>query len=213
MKYDLDGARPSGRASSRKEETRRRLVEAAYKLFEQDGFDNVTVDQIAAAAGVARRTFFRHFKSKERVVFPYTDGRLAAYREAVRSRTGGDPASLNDLLAVYELIVLGWIENRDYMMRSRRVVEASPSLLAFDREVNARWELAIAHEVDGAACDNEPIPSLRARITAGVLVGAVRPAFERWYETEGAVDLVSLGRRALNVAARGLEAMDDTFPD
>ena len=58
-------------------ETAARLREAAYALFEQQGYAATTVDQIAARAGVGRSTFFRAFGSKEDVIFPDHDALVA----------------------------------------------------------------------------------------------------------------------------------------
>ena len=67
-----DGGTPS--------DVRSRLVEAAFARFTADGFEATTVDQIADAAGVSRRTFFRYFDTKEDVVFPDHEGLRAAVR-------------------------------------------------------------------------------------------------------------------------------------
>ncbi|WP_028659657.1 TetR/AcrR family transcriptional regulator [Nocardioides insulae] len=57
---------------------RDRLVRAAFDLFAGQGFEQTTVDQIASHAGVGRTTFFRHFPTKESVVFPDHDAILGA---------------------------------------------------------------------------------------------------------------------------------------
>lgn len=57
---------------------RERLVDAAFALFGERGFDRTTVEDIAERAGVGRTTFFRHFGSKEHVIFPDHDGLLEA---------------------------------------------------------------------------------------------------------------------------------------
>ena len=183
-------------------------------LFEQHGYDNVTVDQIATAAGVSRRTFFRHFKTKEKVVFPYTESRLDMFRETIRARTGGKPATFAVLRDIFEEVVQSWIDNEERMMRSRRIVTQSSALQTLDYETNSKWELAIALEVDGAAMggpESSQVPTLRSRVIAGVLVGAMRPVFERWYECEGDFDLVGTGQRALKVAESGLKSIDQYF--
>lgn len=201
-------------ADGRREETRQRLVEAAFVLFEDRGFDNVTVDEIATAAGVSRRTYFRHFKTKEKVVFPYTDSRLDTFREVIRSRTGGKPATFAVLRDVFGDVVQGWIDSRDRMVRSRRIVTQSSALRSLDYEVNAKWERVIALEIDGVAMgrpESDAVPTLRSRVIAGILVGAMRPVFERWYELDGQFDLEGEGRRALKVAEFGLKSIDEYF--
>lgn len=56
--------------------TRARLVSAAFQLFAENGYDRTSVDEIASRAGVGRTTFFRHFATKEDVVFPDHDALL-----------------------------------------------------------------------------------------------------------------------------------------
>jgi AcrR family transcriptional regulator len=201
-------------AGNKREETKQRLVDAAFALFEAHGYDQVTVDQIAAAAGVSRRTFFRHFKSKERVVFPFTDLRLDLFREAIRAMAKNVPPTLDDLQAVYGFVAQNWIENKERMLRSRRIVSQSSVLLTYDQLVNVKWERAIGLELDGSAIEStppgepDPVPTLRSRIIAGMLVGTMRPVFERWYECEGRFDLIAAGNRALELAIEGLKALE-----
>jgi AcrR family transcriptional regulator len=71
--------------------TRGRLVEAAFALFDEQGYDNTTVEEIAGRAELGRTTFFRHFRGKEDVVFPdhdeilrRVDARLATATERTR---------------------------------------------------------------------------------------------------------------------------------
>lgn len=58
--------------------TRERLTKVAFRLFAEQGFEQTTVEQVAREAGVSRATFFRHFPSKEAVIFPDHDSLLAA---------------------------------------------------------------------------------------------------------------------------------------
>ncbi|MCA6090778.1 TetR family transcriptional regulator [Streptomyces sp. SCA3-4] len=70
---ETSGAR---RAAAQRLTMRRKLAAAAMELFATKGYEATTVDEIAAAAGVARRTFFRHFRSKEEAIFPDHDDTL-----------------------------------------------------------------------------------------------------------------------------------------
>jgi AcrR family transcriptional regulator len=66
--------------------TRQALAEAAADLFTRRGYDATTVADIAAAADIGTRTFFSHFASKEEVLFPESDERVAVAIEAFRTR-------------------------------------------------------------------------------------------------------------------------------
>jgi AcrR family transcriptional regulator len=66
-----------GRSAEGRAEVRRDLVAAAVALFSSRGYDETTVDDIAAAAGVGRRTFFRYFPTKEHAVSPDHEAGLA----------------------------------------------------------------------------------------------------------------------------------------
>ncbi len=76
-----------GRRERKKEETRRRIYEAAFKLFNDKGFDATTVDDIAALADVAKGTFFNYFPRKEAVVH-YLFEEWTEAGERVVSQTG-----------------------------------------------------------------------------------------------------------------------------
>src|SRR4051794_6901900 len=73
-----DGRPPTNRELQRLE-TRRSLAEHALRLFRANGFDETTVDEIAAAAGVSTRTFFLHFPTKAAAAFPDHGERVQAF--------------------------------------------------------------------------------------------------------------------------------------
>ncbi|MGY4647173.1 TetR/AcrR family transcriptional regulator [Mycobacterium sp. URHB0021] len=71
----MTGITAIDRRARRKQQTRERIVDAAIELFIAQGYDATTVDQIAAAADVARGTFFNHFPGKEDVTHAWIDRR------------------------------------------------------------------------------------------------------------------------------------------
>ncbi|RJL31623.1 TetR/AcrR family transcriptional regulator [Bailinhaonella thermotolerans] len=81
----------------KKQRTRQALVDAAARLFEEQGYDATTVEQIAAAADVSTRTFFTYFRSKADVVYHNSAERLAVGERAIASREPGEPPA--ELLA------------------------------------------------------------------------------------------------------------------
>jgi AcrR family transcriptional regulator len=74
----------------KRDRTRRALVDAAIDLFERNGYDGTTVADIAEAAEIGTRTFFSYFASKEELLFPESDTRVAAAVTAIAHRQPGD---------------------------------------------------------------------------------------------------------------------------
>ena len=114
-----------------KPSTRDRLVNAALTLFAERGFDATTVDDIAAAAGVSRVTFFRAFPTKEDVVFTEHGPLL----EQVRARL--DEAGPDDwdaaLRETTQMVLRHYLDEGDIARRRYRLTRTIPALR--DREV------------------------------------------------------------------------------
>jgi AcrR family transcriptional regulator len=112
---------------------RERLAEAAFTQFNQRGFDATTVDQIADAAGVSRRTFFRYFKTKEDAIFPEHD-RLRAIVAADLRQRDNEPA-LAALCASITLIMADYARHREVSLLRFALTRTVTSLR--DREITA----------------------------------------------------------------------------
>ncbi len=67
-----------GLRERKRRQTRQELIKAAMRLFEEKGYDQTTVAEIAFAAGVSTKTFFNYFASKDEVLFPHLSGRIDA---------------------------------------------------------------------------------------------------------------------------------------
>ena len=74
----------------KRDRTRKALIDAAVDLFERNGYDGTTVADIAEAADIGTRTFFSYFASKEELLFPESDARVAAAVTAIANRQPGD---------------------------------------------------------------------------------------------------------------------------
>ena len=74
----------------KRDRTRRALIDAAIDQFERNGYDGTTVADIAEAAEIGTRTFFSYFASKEELLFPDSDTRVAAAVTAIAHRNPGD---------------------------------------------------------------------------------------------------------------------------
>ena len=81
----------AGRRERKKQRTREALVDAAFQLFAEKGFEATTVEEIADSVDVSSRTFFRYFASKEDVVLTFQEEQFAAMLEAFASRPQDEP--------------------------------------------------------------------------------------------------------------------------
>jgi AcrR family transcriptional regulator len=147
----------------KKQRTREQIVERAMELFDERGFEHVTIAEIAAAADIAPRTFFSYFPSKEDVVFHDFDVVFDVIKERIDGRAEGE--STMDALRAFIVEFVEQVDHGDPAEQCRRrVISASPSLQQHDRERVGRIEHVIA---DGLARDLGVEPgSLRARVVA-----------------------------------------------
>jgi AcrR family transcriptional regulator len=147
----------------KKQRTRELIVERAMALFDERGFEHVTIAEIAAAADIAPRTFFSYFPSKEDVVFHDFERVLDAIRQRIDERA--EEETTMDALRAFLVDLLAEFDHGDPAEQCRRrVVSASPALQQHDRELVGRIEHVIA---DGLARDLGVEPgSLRARVVA-----------------------------------------------
>jgi AcrR family transcriptional regulator len=161
----------------KKQRTRDALLRAALELFATRGYEETTVDDIAAAVDVSQRTFFRYFAGKEETAF-YVP-RLAETQvvEAVRARPPGEAP----LEALRRAVLESWdtinetieeIVPVDLHMRVYRVIESTPALLAahLRRAAELEEELArIIAEREGLDVDADPRPRIIVALFGGVI--------------------------------------------
>ena len=139
----LRGPRP-GRPPGRPPGTSARALELiALRLFAEQGFDRTTVEQIAAAAGVSRRTFFRYYDSKTSVLWSEFDREVTRLREVLETMPGELPV----MAAVRRAVVMvNHYRAADVPeLRTRmRVIGSAPELAASAAVHYDAWERAIS---------------------------------------------------------------------
>ena len=122
----MAGAAEIGKRARRVADTRARLIDVSLDLYVEQGFSQTTIDQIAAAAGIGRSSFFRYFASKEAVLFAPSLAPYAWFIDELHTRPEGESL----LVSVATICVKGsWpsIDRRD-IVRSRKVLKSEPHL-------------------------------------------------------------------------------------
>jgi AcrR family transcriptional regulator len=180
-----------GEAVRPRRKHREALLKAARTLFRARGFEATTIDEIVAAAGVSRRTFFRYFETKDAVVFPNADERIARFAALLRPGADRpDEAPLDALRRAVEAMAADFAANRDELLLQDELIRGSPALLAREHELDRRWEAAIAEALGG---------DLEARVRAGALTGGLRAALRGWLADGGRQDLAALATGVLHM--------------
>jgi AcrR family transcriptional regulator len=141
---------------------REQIADVALVMFDEQGFDETTVDQIAAAVGISARSFFRYFPSKEDVVL----GDPMLYGEPVRNRLAHALQSMpawEALRAGFEAVVETTESNPEWALRATRVMISTPSLRARNTEKHLAWMTLLAPLVAAAFTGPEAERDYHAR--------------------------------------------------
>jgi AcrR family transcriptional regulator len=180
------------------------LEEAALRLFSEKGFDAVTIDDIAAAADVSRRTFFRYYASKEDVILSDHPKRLDELEAALDRRPADEPA-LTALRHAILSLAGSFEEQRDHMLRRFRLVTATPALEARSLCLQRNWETAVTVML-AQRMGVEPTKDLRPGVVAATTMAAMRMATNNWLSGGGEGDLPAIVADALDLLDGGLQA-------
>lgn len=173
-------------------DSRGRLEQAALALYAERGYENTTVAEIAARAGLTERTFFRHFADKREVVFWGEDALHELFVSAVADAP--DSASPIDAVAAGLEAILSYFEPiTQAAARQRQAVITANSGLQ-ERELSKYSSLA--EGIADALC-NRGVGALTANLTAMAGVAVFKVAVERWIDGTDGRDLSQHIRESL----------------
>lgn len=171
-----EGGLDEGLRERKKRATRRALRMAGLELVAAKGLDAVTVDEIAARAGVSPRTFFNYFTGKEDALVGNDPGMVRHLLEELAERPGDEPV-LDSLRVVFVSYAATVTVDRDLWRLRLRVIEQNPSLMAAllgaTAEVERRLTAAVAARL-GLDPTTDPYPGL----AANVAIAAARTALQ-----------------------------------
>lgn len=188
----------------RNTQTRADIVAAAIALFTAKGFDSVSMEEVAAAAGVSRRTAYRHFATKEDIVFHPVGDWFEILQATVDDR--GDDECTRDLLRRALHAIATHIESDPQpVLDAFAVVAASQPLMDRQGKTNADW-IAFYAALIMADIGEEPDDVLAATVAGAALIGATTALFPVWSSAAGRSSLTEMTTVVL-------DQIDSVWPD
>jgi AcrR family transcriptional regulator len=165
--------------------TRDRLAQAAFGLFSERGYEHTTIDDIAERAGLGRATFFRHYRSKEDVIFPEHDQLLDQVRDRLRSASHGTIALAVACDAV-RLVLLHYLDEGDLAKQRYALTSKVPALR--DREIVsvARYQRLFREYIADRMTDPGESAALQAELMAAAVASAHNHVLRRWLRGDSA---------------------------
>lgn len=190
---DAPESAASSRAAAQRLKMRRELAAAAMELFATKGYEATTVDEIAAAAGVARRTFFRHFRSKEEAIFPDHDDTLVR-AEAVLNAAPAHEHPLDTVCRGIKEVMRMYAARPEISVARYKLTREVPTLREAEIASVARYErlftrYLLGHFDEHAPDDGANDDPLLAEVAASAVVTAHNHVLRRWLRADGQGDV------------------------
>jgi AcrR family transcriptional regulator len=166
------------------EQLKYKISEVALDLFLDHGFENVTVDAVASAVGVSRRTIFRHFPTKEEIPFPDHKQRLDLQRDYLASaEPTADP--LDVVVEACGVVMRDFLLHEDLVLKRYDLTRSHQQVRERELVENARYTAASRsylrkHLRGGPACKPE--------VLASMFDAVHRSALGRWARSAGKTD-------------------------
>jgi TetR/AcrR family transcriptional regulator, regulator of mycofactocin system len=192
------------RVGRRRSTTTDHISNVAIDLFATHGFDEVSVDDVAEASGIARRTLFRYYPSKNALPWGDFDAHLNHMRDLLADLEPDVPigAALRTALLAFN----SFDDNESARHRQRmRVILETAALQAYSMTMYAGWRAVVAEFV--AKRLGTKAEDLVPQTVAWTMLGAALSAYEHWLADESVPLMQALGD-AFDTVSGGLSALD-----
>ena len=164
--------------------TRARIVASAFELFADRGYDGTTVDAIAERAGIARRTFFRYFRSKDDVIFPDHDALLAGVQQFLDAAHGLTPVAA--VCGGVRLVFRSYVDHPEVSVERYRLSRMVPALRQREGASVSQYERAFSGYLRQRLAEGDgPSVALRAEVVAAAVVAAHNVVLRDWLRSGG----------------------------
>ena len=195
---------PQSRVGRRRSTTPEHITDVALELFTARGFAEVSVDDVAQAAGIARRTLFRYYASKNAILWGDFAAHLAHLQELLDNV---DPqVATGEALRAALLTFNTFDECETVRHRQRmRVILETAELQAYSMTMYAGWRDVMAGfiAVRLGVKTTDPLP----QTVAWTMLGVALSAYEQWLSDESVTLPEALGN-AFDVVGAGLNELD-----
>lgn len=178
---EIVSSKPDGLRARKRQETLERIAETGLRLFSRDGYEATTLDAIAEAAGISRRTFFYYFKSKEEILL---DWQMRGFSTSLRKAILAQPPDKVPVDAVRDaLLTLSAGFRTQEFIGIDRVLRSSETLKARKQATYGLHEQAL----HATLIERWPQPDRSGplRLLAMASLGAMRLAIEDWIQAGG----------------------------
>jgi len=185
----------AGLRERKKQRTRAMLIEAAIELCDRQGFEQTTVEQIAAVADVSPRTFSRYFATKDAVVLAFVDEVI----EMVAIELEAQPAEIGDIEALYRAHVQAFLKTKtapptqltsDRLLASARIITSSPALIQSASEFRADAVNVVLARRMGVPGDDRRLKLTAVVWTAIIMTGIAELGSRANWDTVTVDDIV-----------------------
>ncbi|NLS18050.1 TetR family transcriptional regulator [Rhizobium sp. P40RR-XXII] len=186
-------SKPEGLRERKRRLTFQRIAEAGLKSFLAKGYEETTIDEIAAAAGISRRTFFYYFKSKDQILLAHQRGYMDALRMSIMEN-----ASAGRPIEVVHQATLGLVARLEakapQLLETARLLRQSETLHARSRGNSLQLE-QIAYQ---ALCELFPTRDQDGlRLVSMIAVSPLRLSVDKWLQENGRLPLIEYLEDAL----------------
>lgn len=155
--------------------TRARLIEAAFTLFDEQGFEETTVDDVVQRAGVGRTTFFRHFRAKEDAVLPDHTGLLRLVEERLAQKDELAPR----VVAAARVVLDQYLAEGERARLRHRLAGSVPAIRTRETAGHRAYQRAFLTAIR-AELGTGPDAELEAELVANAVVTAHNVVLRRW---------------------------------
>ncbi len=197
-----------GLRERKRQQTRQELISAAMRLFEERGYEQTTVAEIAAAAGVSTKTFFNYFASKDEVLFPHLSRRIDAAVALIERRAPNDELADVLMAAMQQMVADALTAEVDGGLAAVRLpmIMSVPAVQAATLHRYFLAETQLARALDHAYSDTLGAAAAAA-VIGSVMGAAIAAALVCLQEGGTAEQLRAAVDRAIDIAIHGVRNM------